>query len=41
VSGVDAVRPVAELVERIDAEYAGAQRETAAQLASALPQPPP
>jgi len=41
VSGVDAVRPVAELVERIDAEYTAAQRETAALLASAPPRPPP
>ena len=41
VSGVDAVRPVAELVERIDGEYTAAQRETAALLASAPPRPPP
>ncbi|NUZ07418.1 NAD(P)H-dependent flavin oxidoreductase [Piscinibacter koreensis] len=40
VSGVDAVRPVAELIERIDAEYAAAQRETAALLARP-PQPQP
>jgi nitronate monooxygenase len=33
VSGVDAVRPAAELIEHIAAEYAAAQRDTAALLA--------
>jgi len=37
VSGVDAVRPAAELVERIAAEYAVAQRETAALMAATTP----
>ena len=35
VSGVDAIRPVSELVDRIAAQYAGAQRETAALLGAA------
>lgn len=40
MSRVHAVLPVAELVERIDAEYDAAQRETAALLARPL-QPHP
>ena len=32
VSGVDAVRPAAELIDELAAQYAAAQRETAAML---------